>query len=184
MKLTPLPLTVSAIITVGLPANRFGPLKSIHHLLHVVTVDLDHFPAEAAIFFRERIDIHHIAHPAIDLQAILVHDPDQIVQLVMAGFHGRFPDGAFLLFAVAHNAKSFVVLVVELDGERDANGNAEPLTERSGGDLNAGQLEPIRMSLIRRPQLAQRDHILDRIEAGEGKAEVGRSERRARHTDR
>ena len=113
------------------------------------------------VLLRERLDVHDIFHPAINLQAIAVDDADQVVEVEVSGFHGRFPNLALLLFAVAHEAEDLVLLVVELGSQRDADGDAQTLAQRPGGDFNAGQLEPMRMALIGRAQLAQGHDVLD-----------------------
>ena len=146
--------------------------KRFDDLLHVVAVDGDDIPSEAAILFFERLDVHHVFHPAVDLQAVAVDDADQVVELEMARFHRSFPDLAFLLLAVSHDAEDVVIFLVQPGGERDANGDAQALAERSGGDFDAGQLEPVRMPLKRRIQLAQERDVFLRAEAGEGEAEI------------
>ena len=89
----------------------------------------------------------------------------------MARFHRGFPDLAFLLLAVSHDAEDIVILLVQLRGQRDAYGYAQTLAERSGGDFNAWQLQPVRMPLIGRIKLAQEHYIFFRTESGEGQAE-------------
>ncbi len=56
-----------------------GILQRFDYLLHVVAVDGDDFPSEAAIFFFERLDVHYVLYPAVDLQAVAVDDAYQIV---------------------------------------------------------------------------------------------------------
>jgi len=111
MKLTPLPLTVSARMTTGLPRPR-GPSRKPRPIVHVG---------------RQRADLpsqrRHISHPAagtsitssptVNLQAIGVDDGDDVIQMEMSGFHGASPNLALLLFAVAHQAEDFVLLLVE-----------------------------------------------------------------------
>ena len=46
------------------------------------------------------------------------------------------------------------------------------LAQRSGRGFDARQLQPVGMALIGRTQLAQRDHVVDRAESGEGQAQV------------
>ena len=151
---------------------RFGILQRFDDLLHVVAVDGDDIPSEAAIFIFKRLDIHHVFYPAVDLQPVAVDDADQVIELEVARFHRGFPDLAFLLLAVAHDAEDVVIFLVQLGDERDADGNAQALAERTGGDFNAGQLEPVWMPLIRRIELAQENDVFFRAEAGEGKAEI------------
>src|SRR5208282_909032 len=97
-----------------------------------------------------------------------VDDADQIIEMEVAGFHGSFPDLAFLLLAVSHDAEDVVVLLVEFGGLSDAYGNAQALTQRSGGDFYARQLEPVRVPLKRRIELAQKRYVFFGAETGEG----------------
>ena len=171
------------MMTVGLPASGFRFFQRLDHLLHVVAVDGEDFPSEAAIFFFERLDVHHVFHPAVDLEAVAVDDADEVVELEMARFHGRFPDLAFLLFAVSHDAEDAMILLVQSRGERHADGDAQALAERSGGNFDARQLEPVRMSLIRRIELAQESDVFLWTKAGEGKAQIKAGRLVARRPD-
>src|SRR5262249_20108827 len=96
----------------------------------------------------------------------------QVVELVVCRFHGGFPDRAFLLLAVAHDAVRLMALAVEARGKRDAYGEAEALSERAGGYFDPRQLEPVRMPLERRAEFAQRRNLMWRIKAGKGKAKI------------
>ena len=86
----------------------------------------------------------------------------------MARFHRRFPDLAFLLLAVSHDAEDVVIFLVEPGGEGNAYRDAQALAKRPGRDFDAGQFEPVWMPLKRRIQLAQESHVFLRAEAGEG----------------
>jgi hypothetical protein len=174
MKLTPLPLTVLAMITVGLPAPAFAFAFSSASTTCFMSWPsmVDHVPSEAAIFFFQRLDVHHVFHPAVDLEAVAVDDADQVVELEVARFHRGFPDLAFLLLAVSHDAEDVVIFLVQLGGQRHADSNAQALAERSGRDFYAGQFEPVRMPLIRRIEFAQQRDVFLRAEAGEGKAQI------------
>ena len=155
-----------------LSATHLGLFECPDHLLHVVPVDRDHFPAKAAILLLQRLDVHHVLHPAVDLQAVTVDNAHQVVEFVVPGFHGRFPDLSFLLLAVAHDAEGSIVLLVELSRQRDSDGDAQALPQRSGGHLDSGQLQPVRMSLVRRVQLAQIDHIFLGTETGKRQPQI------------
>ena len=81
----------------GVGQNHCGPqhcpglLKRVYDLLHVMAVDAQNVPAEASVFRSKRLDGHDVFDQSIDLQAIAVYDPDQILELVVAGLHGGFP---------------------------------------------------------------------------------------------
>ena len=95
---------------------RFGIFQRFDDLFHVVAVDGDHIPSEAAIFIFERLDVHHVFHPAVDLQAVAVDDADQVIELEVARLHGGLPDLAFLLLAVAHDAEDMMIFLVQPSG--------------------------------------------------------------------
>jgi hypothetical protein len=59
-----------------------------------------------------------------------------------------FPDLAFLLFAVTHDAERLVAFAIQLSCERDSDRDAESLAERTGGGFDAGQFQPVRVALI------------------------------------
>ncbi len=90
----------------------------------------------------------------------------------MAGFHGRFPDLTFLLLAIAHDAECLVLLAVELSRQRNPHCDAQALPQRSRRNFHSRQLEPMRMPLERRPQLAQQHHVIHRAETGKRQAQV------------
>ncbi len=153
-------------------ASDPGFFQRLNHLPHVMPIDGDDLPAEAGILLFQRLDVHDVFHPAVDLQTVAVDDADKVVEIEVAGFHGRFPDLAFLLLAVAHDAEDAVILLVELGGEREADRDAQPLAERTGGDFNARQLEPMRMALKWRVEFAEQRDVFLRAETGEGKAKI------------
>ncbi len=99
------------------------------HFLHIVPVDAQYFPAEASIFVLERIDVHDLAHRAVNLQTVLVDNADEVIELVMAGFHRGFPDLAFLLLTIAHDAERAIALLVELTRESNPDGNTQALPQ-------------------------------------------------------
>jgi hypothetical protein len=148
--------------------------KGLHQLLHIVAVDAQHLPAKGGVFCGQRLHLHYILHPAVNLQPIDVNDGDDIVELVVAGLHRRLPNLPLLLLAVAHQAEDLVRFLVEPRGQRHAHGDAQALAQRTGGDLDSGQLQPMRMPLKARVQLAQRHHIVDLAEAGEAQADIER----------
>ena len=157
-------------------ARRPEPLRllqRVHHLRHVVAVDVDDLPAEAAIAVGQRLDVHHVLHPAVDLQAIAVDDGDHVVELVV---RASITASQTLPSCCSPSPmmQKIVCFLVELAGQRHAHGNAQPLAQRSAGDLDAGQLQPVRMALERRIQLAQCDHVFDGEISGEGQPEIKR----------
>ena len=58
-------------------------LRRIHYLLNVVAVALDDLPAKRAIAVIERLHVHHVFHPAVDLQTVAVNDAHQVIEFVV-----------------------------------------------------------------------------------------------------
>ena len=67
-----------------------------------------------------------------------------------------------------------VLLARHLARQRHADGDAQALPQRAARYLDARQLQPVRMPLERRVQLAQRDHVFQRVIAGQAQAEIER----------
>jgi hypothetical protein len=57
----------------GLALYCFGLAKGSDNLTQVMSIDLDSMPAESAPLFRKGFGIHHVAAPAIYLQAVAVN---------------------------------------------------------------------------------------------------------------
>ncbi len=106
----------------GAADGRGGALEGSKDFAHVVPIDLQHVPPEGGVLVGEGIDIHHLADPAINLQIVLIDNRAQIIQLVMPGGHGGFPDAAFLLLAIPHDAVDAVGPAGEFPGQRVAHG--------------------------------------------------------------
>src|SRR5437762_10781126 len=85
--------------------HSFRAFKAVHDLAHVMAVDADNFPSKTAVLLIQRIDVHDLGNLAINLQAIAVHNSDQIVELIVGSLHRGLPYLPFLLLAIAHNAK-------------------------------------------------------------------------------
>src|ERR1035438_6229562 len=75
--------------------NVLRLLQSVQDLRHVVAVNLDDFPAKAAITLVQRFDVHYVLDPAVNLQTVAVNDGYQIVEFEVRCLHGGFPDIAF-----------------------------------------------------------------------------------------
>ena len=147
-------------------------LQRLHNLLHIVPVNPQHFPAKAAIFLFQWIDIHDVRNRPINLQTVLINDADQVIQPVMTRLHGRFPDLSFLLLAVPHDAKSAVILPIQFSRQCHAHGQAQALPQRPRRNLHPRQLQPMRMPLVWRRKLAQKRDILHRTKSRKRQPQV------------
>src|SRR6185369_10808334 len=91
--------------------------------------------------------------------------------------HRGLPHLTFLDLAVAEDAVDARLHVGELLAERQSERDREPLAERPGGGLGTRQRRPIRMTLERRAELAQREQLLLREVAGSRHHGVERGDR-------
>ena len=91
---------------------------------------------------------------------------------LVACLHCGLPNLAFLLFSVSHHAEDLVLFAVDPGSQSHAHGNAQTLPQRSRGNLDTRQFEPVRMTLERRAELAQRHHIVKRIKSRDAQAKI------------
>ena len=145
MKLTPLPFTVVGDDDRGLagPALAFSRASTTCRISWpsmVITSQpkLRYFSSSGSTF------ITSFTQPSI-CRRLRSTMPTRLSRL-NARLHRCLPDLAFLLFAVAHDAEIMVIFFVAAAGKRDAYGDAQALAERSSGDFNAWQFEPMRMA--------------------------------------
>ena len=137
MKETPLPLTVWATTQVGLPLVASASSKALSDRRQVVAVDLDGVPAEGAPLVGQRLDFHDVLDEAIELDAVVVHDGDHVVDLVEGARHGRFPDLAFLDLAVAEHDVGAGRPSVQAGGEPHPDAEREPFARANRWKLPA-----------------------------------------------
>ncbi len=85
-KLTPLPFTVSAMITTGTSrrsSTRLLSSRAASSAAKVVSVGGDHVKAEGAQLGVERLERHHLLGAAERLDAISIDQPDDVGQPAM-----------------------------------------------------------------------------------------------------
>ena len=105
---------------------------------------------------------------------VVVHDAYEVVEAVLTGAHGGFPDLAFLYLAVAHGAEDTVAHAVLLAGESHADGVGEPLAQGACGHVNAGDVVHLGVAGEVAVHLAEGLEVLDGEEAPEGEGGVER----------
>ena len=142
-------------------------------LLDVVTVDRDRVPAERASAGDVDVEIPADHRLAALAQPVDVEDRGQVVELVVGRVLERLPHRAFGHLAVAAEHPGSRRHAVEaLRGERRADPDREPLSERAGGDVDPGKdgrgmpLEPASELAVRK-QLLVRDHARCEVEGVE-----------------
>ena len=74
-----------------------------------MAVDGLHVEAEGFQLLVNRIGTHDLGNIAVDLQAVVVDDDAEVVQLVMGGEHARLPDLPLLDLAVTQQGVDPVV---------------------------------------------------------------------------
>ena len=128
MKLTPLPLTVSARSRTGRRLTSLaGPRASTTSVMLWPSMRITSQPKLA--YLAARFDLHNILDGAIDLQAVAVDDGNHVIQLVLASLHGGFPDLSLLLLAIAHDAEDLVLLAIEPCRQSHAHGDTQSLAQ-------------------------------------------------------
>jgi hypothetical protein len=147
-------------------------VEGIEDFFDIVAVEFDDVPTKGAILFGKRIDVHNVFDPAVDLEAVFVEDGAEIVELVVTGSHGGFPDGTFLLFAIAHDADDAVRSGAEAGGKGIADSNAEALAEGAGGDFDTGDFETIGVAFKAGAELTEESGVVQREIAGFGEGNV------------
>ena len=150
----------------GIAVMRGGGFERAEDFVEIVAVDFDHVPAERGVFRGERLDVHDVFDPAVDLQAIAVHDGAEIVELVVRCGHHGFPDAAFLMFAIAHDAEDAMGFDALPGCESAADGDAESLAERAAGNFHARELQAIGMAFEAGAEAAERNCVFERKIAG------------------
>ena len=66
-----------------------------------MAIGADHVPAEGAPFIRHRLQIHDVLDKSVQLDSVVVQDGAHVIEMIVAGEHGRLPDLALLNLAVA-----------------------------------------------------------------------------------
>ena len=145
----PLPMCVLQMTSVGLPDAVLGLGNRGGHGVGVMAVDrADHVPAVGGKALRGVVDEPGL-DLAVDRNAVVVVQRDQLVQLPGAGQRSGLVADAFHQAAVAHEDVGVVVddrvaFAVELLGQqlfsqRHADRIGQALAERAGGGFDAGR---------------------------------------------
>ena len=112
----------------------------VEQRLHVVAIRLDHVPAKGTPLGGKVIQRHDLFGGAADLQPVAIHDRKEIVQMVIRASHGRFPDAALSLFAVAHDDVDVGVRAGAFGCQRHAHTHGQTVSQRAGADFHTRNL--------------------------------------------
>src|SRR5512139_1690007 len=127
--------------------DPLGRVKGTRDGLHVMTVYVEHVPAEGLPFVEDRFDLHDIVAAAVDLELIDIDNGAEIVQEVVARRHGCLPDLAFLRLSVAEEAVYAGGALVEPQPEGYSVCDGQALAQGPRRDLDAAEELGRRMSL-------------------------------------
>ena len=123
-----------------LPVARPEPelLERGIHALVLRGVDAVHLPGERR---EDRLELRHREDHAVgdvELAVVAVDHHAQVVQVLLAGVHHRFPDRSFLQLAVARQAEG-IEPRRRPAGDGKTLRHAEALPHRTGREVHAGQ---------------------------------------------
>ena len=90
----------------------------------------------------------------------MIDDSDEVIQVVVAGEHGRLPHLALLALAVAQQRVDAVAVTPVLCGERHSDRGGDTLTERSGRHVDARRVIHIGMALQAAADMTERLELL------------------------
>ena len=145
----------------GLAALCTGELERLLDGLVVVSVGLDHLPAEGGPLVAQVADAADVLHGTVYLLAVPVGERHKVVQTVVCRPHACLPDLAFLALAVAKQAEHAGAVTAHLLSQGDSGGAGETLAEGTGALENARQrVGHARVSLQAGAELAERAKFL------------------------
>ena len=113
--------------------------EHFQNFLDVVAVNVFDAPAKGFKAFAINRDVMAERRRLTLAEAVVVHNGDQIVELINARQRSRLPDGTFGDFAVAEQDIGVVIQFVQARGERHARADAQALAERAGGHVHESQ---------------------------------------------
>ena len=121
-----MPFRVSAIMAVGWPWWReLG--KGGADLIEIVAVGkLHHVELKGAELVGERHGVVDLLDGTVDLQAVVVDDHTEVIELLVAGKHGGLPDLALLALAIAQQGVRAISIAPVLGGNGHAHAAEMP----------------------------------------------------------
>ena len=147
-------------------------------LVEVIAVgDLDDMEPERAELVGDGHRGVDLLDGPVDLQAVVVDDDAEVVEVMVAGEHGRLPDLPLLDLAIAEKGVDAPRPAERLGGEGHAHGGGHALAEAAGGHVDARGVVHVGVPLKTGPDVAQGRELLLGEEAplGENRVEAGRA---------
>ena len=120
------------MMTCGRPLTRAYFVKSSRQRGHVMAIATRNVPAESLEFGLEIAEVARLAHPDIRLHLVVIDNDGNAVDLVIGRGNERFPNLAFLQFAVAGHHKEAAIASRKPIGERHALGFRNAHAKRAG----------------------------------------------------
>ena len=99
--------------------------------------------------------VKNVFHEAIELNLVVIHDADEVVELVDGREHRRLPDLAFLHFTIAEDDVGARRAAVQTRRQAPCQSRATIPAKRSRGGFKGRDEPHVRMALIDRAELAQ-----------------------------
>ena len=115
---------------------------------------------------------HDLIVGAVDLQAVVVDDDGQVIQMIVGRCHEGLPNLALLALAVAQQGIDLAVLMLHLGTQGHAHGDGTALAQGAGGGVHAGDLLAVGENAVELAEIlelipADEAHLRqDRIVAG------------------
>ncbi len=138
MNETPLPGTVFAMMTCGLPTELRRALRGFDERGDVVAVALENLPVEGPILIGERLERHDVFGAAVDLDEVAIDDRSEIIELELRAGQDRLPMQPALMLGVGGNDPNAKIFAVHLRAKRHADALRESFTERTGRRFDRG----------------------------------------------
>ena len=151
--------------------------------VQVMAVDLVQIKAESLYLGGQVAQGHDLVVAAVDLQAVVVDDDRQIVQLVVSGGHKCLPNLPLLALAVTQQGKDLRVLAQLFGAQSHAHSDGAALAQGAGGGIHAGNLLAVRMSLQDAVELAEVGVFaaVNKAQAGQNRVVAGGTVALAEH---
>ena len=100
------------------------------NLIEVVAVGkLHHVELKGAELVGKRHGVVDFLDGAVDLQAVVVDDHAEVIELLVAGEHGSLPDLALLALAIAQQGVRAISIAPVLGGNRHTHGGGDALAK-------------------------------------------------------
>src|SRR5260370_3037124 len=82
--------------------------------------------------------VNDVLNHAEALDAVVIHNDNEVGEMGLWGEESRFPNGAFVAFAVAEQTEYAARAAVTLGGNGHSRGDGKTMAQRAGGKLDAG----------------------------------------------